>query len=82
MALKAAKGEINEKDKDVAYITKRFLKVMRNNRGFQRRENSSRLATSNNLCHKCGKASHFIKEFPIHKVEHNNYGRGGSDKDK
>lgn len=45
LALEVAKSEECEENKDVAYITKRFLKVMRKNGGFQRRGNSSRSTT-------------------------------------
>lgn len=75
LALKAAKGEISEEDEDMTYITKRFLKVRRKNRGFQRRGNSSRSATGNDLCHKCENLGHFIKNFLIHNVEHKEDGR-------
>lgn len=44
---------------------------MKKNGGFQRRGNSSRSTTRNDLCHKCGKQDHFIKEYPMHKVDYN-----------
>ncbi|XP_047263642.1 uncharacterized protein LOC124896147 [Capsicum annuum] len=82
LALKAAKGEACEKEEDVAYITERFLKVLRRNGGFQRRGNSSGSIARNDLCHKCRKAGHFIKECPMHKLEHKDYRRGGPDEGK
>lgn len=77
LALKEAKGDVCEEDKDVAYITKIFIKVMRRNRGFQRRGNSRISTTRNVLCHKCRKTDHFIKDCLRNKVEHKDYRRGG-----
>lgn len=82
MALKAAKGEDCEENEDVAYLIERFIKVMTRNRRFRRRNNSKRSATGNNLCHKYVKANHFIKDHPIHKLKHKDYGRDGPDKGK
>lgn len=70
LALEAAKGEIIKEGKDIAYITKWFLKVIIRNWGFQRRGNSSRSPTGNDLSHKYEKPSHFIKDCLMHKAKH------------
>lgn len=42
---------------------------MQKHRGFKK-ENSSRVATANDLCHKYGKPWHFIRYCLIHKMEY------------
>ncbi|XP_070049302.1 uncharacterized protein [Nicotiana tomentosiformis] len=52
----------------MAYLTKRFQKMVRRNGGITKRGSSSR-PTSYDLCHKCGKPGHFIKDCPLHKQD-------------
>lgn len=66
MALKAAEEYSSEEYENMAYFTRKFHKVIRRNR-FLRKENSSRAANANELCHNCGKSGYFIKYYPIHK---------------
>lgn len=82
LALKDVKGEISKEHKYTAYVSKRFLKVIRKNIGFQRRRDLSRSANGNYLCQKYGKPSHLIKDYPMQKMEHKKYDRGGFDKGK
>lgn len=71
--MKIANGESNDKDKDTTYIIRRFLKIIRRNEGFPRKENSNKYSGENDPCHKCGKPGHFIKQCPLHKVQYKDY---------
>ena len=66
----------------MAYLTKRFQKIIRKNRGFRKGGNTPRAATDSNSCHKCGKARHFIRDSLILKVENKEYKRPGGENDK
>ncbi|XP_075076676.1 uncharacterized protein LOC142163302 [Nicotiana tabacum] len=56
----------------MTYLTKRFQKMVRRNGGILKRGNSNK--TKNyDLCHKCGKPGHFIKDCPLLKQEHSKY---------
>lgn len=48
------------KEEYMAYLTKRFRKIIRKNRGFRNGENPPRAATTRDTYHKCGKTGHFI----------------------
>ncbi|XP_070006294.1 uncharacterized protein [Nicotiana sylvestris] len=52
----------------MAYLTKRFQKVVRRNNGIPNRGSISK-AKNNDLCHKCGKPWHFIKDCPLLKQD-------------
>lgn len=47
LALKSVKGKSSEEDEDIAYITRRFQKIVRGNKGFLRKENTSKLLREN-----------------------------------
>ncbi|XP_070028996.1 uncharacterized protein [Nicotiana sylvestris] len=68
LVLKAENSESSEEDSDMAYLTKRFQKMARINGGIPKRGSSSK-ARNNDLCHKCGKLGHFIKDFSLLKQE-------------
>ncbi|XP_070009507.1 uncharacterized protein [Nicotiana sylvestris] len=68
LVLKAENNDSNEKDSDMAYLTKRFQKMVRRNGGIPKRGSSSK-ARNNDLCHKCEKPGHFIKDCPFLKQE-------------
>ncbi|KAH0689140.1 hypothetical protein KY289_016498 [Solanum tuberosum] len=53
----------------MAYVTRRFQKILKKHRGFQKKIPSSRTATANDLCHKCGKPGHFMRNCPSTKQE-------------
>uniref|UniRef100_A0A1S3X0X5 CCHC-type domain-containing protein n=1 Tax=Nicotiana tabacum TaxID=4097 RepID=A0A1S3X0X5_TOBAC len=56
----------------MAYITKRFKKMVRRNVGILKRGNSSK-PKNFDLCYKCGNPGHFIKDCPFLKQEHSKY---------
>ncbi|XP_070016969.1 uncharacterized protein [Nicotiana sylvestris] len=68
LVLKPESSDSSEEDNDMAYLTKRFQKMVRRNGGIPKRGNSSK-ARNNNLCHRCRKLGHFIKECPLLKQE-------------
>ncbi|XP_070013569.1 uncharacterized protein [Nicotiana sylvestris] len=72
MVLKAESNDSSEEDSDMAYLTKRFQKIVRRNGGILKKGNSSR-PKNYDLCNKCGKPGHFIKAFPLMKQEHPKY---------
>nr|XP_033517713.1 uncharacterized protein LOC117281984 [Nicotiana tomentosiformis] len=53
----------------MAYLTIRFQKMVRRNGGIPKRGSSSK-PKNYDLCHKCGKPGHFIKDCPLLKQEH------------
>ncbi|XP_049364246.1 uncharacterized protein LOC125829001 [Solanum verrucosum] len=82
LVLKINSGDDSSEEDDMAYLTKRFQKIVRKHGGFKRRGNLPRVATTNDLYHKCGKAGHFIRDCPILKAENKEYQRPGGEKDK
>ncbi|XP_070047150.1 uncharacterized protein [Nicotiana tomentosiformis] len=56
----------NNEDADMAYLTKRFQKMVRRNGGIPKRGSSSKLKHYD-LYHKCGMPGHFIKDCPLLK---------------
>ncbi|XP_070056835.1 uncharacterized protein [Nicotiana tomentosiformis] len=74
--LKAENNDSSEEDSDMAYLTRRFQKMVRRNGGIPKRGSSSK-PKNYDLCHKCGKPGHFIKDYPLLKQE---YFKHNSDK--
>ncbi|XP_070009858.1 uncharacterized protein [Nicotiana sylvestris] len=68
LVLKAESSDSSDKDSDMAYLTKRFQKMVRRNGGIPKRGSSSK-ARNNDLCQRCGKPGHFIKDCPLAKQE-------------
>ncbi|XP_049358857.1 uncharacterized protein LOC125823532 [Solanum verrucosum] len=83
LVLKITPGETSSEKYDMAYLTKRFQKIVRKYRGFRKGGNPHRAASASDLCHKqCGKAGHFIRDCPILKAKSKEYQRPGGEKDK
>ncbi|XP_070014220.1 uncharacterized protein [Nicotiana sylvestris] len=74
MVLKSESNDSSEKDSDMAYLPKRFQKMVRKNRGILKRGNSSR-PKNYDLCHKCGKPGHFIKDSKRNSVPDKHFKR-------
>ena len=51
--LKFKREDESSEDNDMAYLTRRFQKFVRKNKGFRKGGNFPRAATSNDICHKC-----------------------------
>ncbi|XP_070041592.1 uncharacterized protein [Nicotiana tomentosiformis] len=68
LVLKTDNNESSGEDADMAYLTKRFQKMVRKNRGIPKKGNSNK-PNGYDLCHKCGKPGHFIKDFPLLKQD-------------
>lgn len=47
-----------------------------------KRGSASKCLNRNDLCHKCGKPGHLIKDCPMHKVEYKHYVKVGGHKDR
>ncbi|XP_015073385.1 uncharacterized protein LOC107017680 [Solanum pennellii] len=69
LVLKFNPGEASSEEDDMTYLTKRFQKIIRKNRGFRKEGNPARAATASDSCHKCGKFGYFIRECPMLKAE-------------
>ena len=80
--LKYRSEEDSTDDDDMAYLIRKFQKIVRKNKGFRKGANVPRTATQNDTCFKCGKATHFIREFPLLKVESKEYQKPRGDKEK
>ncbi|XP_070004463.1 MAR-binding filament-like protein 1 [Nicotiana sylvestris] len=72
LVLKDDNNDSSEEDSDIAYLTKRFQKMVRRNGGILKRSNSSK-PKNYDLYHKCGKPGHFIKDCPLLKQEYSKY---------
>nr|XP_016468347.1 PREDICTED: terminal uridylyltransferase 7-like [Nicotiana tabacum] len=66
MVLKAESSESSDEDSDMAYLTKRFQTMVQRHGGIPKWGSSSK-ARNNDLCHRCGKPGHFIKDCPLAK---------------
>ena len=60
---------MTEEEAEMAYATKMFQKIMKRHGGFQKKGSTSRTVTTNDLCHKCSKPGHFMRDFPNQKQE-------------
>lgn len=69
LVLKFTLGEEPSEKDYMAYLTKRFWKILRKNRGFKKGGNPPRAAISSATCHKYGKAAHFLRDCPMLKAE-------------
>ncbi|XP_070008496.1 intracellular protein transport protein USO1-like [Nicotiana sylvestris] len=74
LVLKVESNDSSEEDSDMAYLTKRFQKMVRRNGGILKRGNSSK-PKNYDLCHKCGKPEHFIKDSKRHPVPDKHFKR-------
>ncbi|XP_070037107.1 uncharacterized protein [Nicotiana tomentosiformis] len=68
LVLKTDNNNSSGEDGDMAYLTRRFQKMVRRNGGIPKRGSSSK-PKNYDLCHKCGKPGHFIKECPLLKQD-------------
>ncbi|XP_070021875.1 uncharacterized protein [Nicotiana sylvestris] len=68
LVLKAESSDSSEEDSEMAYLAKRFQKMVRRTGGIPKRGSSSR-ARNNDLHHRCGKPGYFIKDCPLVKQE-------------
>ena len=67
----------------MSYLTERYQKIVKKHGGFQEEKvNSNRTENANDVCFKCGKQDHFIRDFPIHKGENKKCVKSGGDKNK
>ena len=82
LILKYRSEQDSSNDDDMVYLIKRFQKIVRKNKGFRKGANVSRTATQNDTCHKCGKAGHFIREYPLLKAKNKEYQKPRGDKEK
>ncbi|XP_070017594.1 uncharacterized protein [Nicotiana sylvestris] len=68
LVLETENNESNGEDGDMAYLTRRFQKMVRKNGGIPKRGSSSK-PKNYDLCYKCGKPGHFIKDCPFLKQD-------------
>ncbi|XP_070036060.1 nuclear matrix constituent protein 1-like [Nicotiana tomentosiformis] len=66
LVLKTDSNDSSGEDGDMAYLTRRFQKMVRMNGGIPKRGSSSK-PKHYDLYHKCGKPGHFIKDCPLLK---------------
>nr|XP_009590334.1 uncharacterized protein LOC104087531 [Nicotiana tomentosiformis] len=70
LILKADNSYSSGDDADMAYLTRRFQKMVRRIGDIPKKGSSCRNTKGCDCCHKCGKPRHFIKDFPLHKKDH------------
>ncbi|XP_019262645.1 PREDICTED: uncharacterized protein LOC109240450 [Nicotiana attenuata] len=59
----------------MAYLTRRFQKMVQRNGDLPKKRISSK-PKGYNFCHKCGKLGHFIKYCPLHKKDQYKHNTG------
>ncbi|XP_070014264.1 uncharacterized protein [Nicotiana sylvestris] len=64
LVLKADNNDSSDEDSDMAYLTKRFQKMVRRN-GEMLKTDSSNIPKNYYLCYKCGNPGHFMKDYPL-----------------
>ncbi|XP_070012926.1 uncharacterized protein [Nicotiana sylvestris] len=79
LVLKSNSNDSSEEDSDMAYLTKRIQKIVRRNGEMLRRGSFSK-PKNYDLCHKCGKPGHFIKDYPLLKQVFSKYNPEKADK--
>jgi len=52
----------SKEEDELAYLTRRFQKIIKKHGGFQKKGSTNRVANANDLCHKCGKPGHFTRD--------------------
>ncbi|XP_015167052.1 uncharacterized protein [Solanum tuberosum] len=67
VALKTSQNDVTGEEDEMAYVTKRFQKIIKKHGGFQKKASTSKAANANDLCHKCGKPGHFMTDCPSQK---------------
>ncbi|XP_070026663.1 uncharacterized protein [Nicotiana sylvestris] len=75
LVLKTDNNDSSGEDAHMAYLTKRFQKMVRRNGGIPKRGSSSK-PRGYDLCHKYGNPGYFIQDCPLHKQQkykHNTY---------
>ena len=75
------KSDKDSSDDDMAYLISRFQKIVRKNKIYKRGTNGTRNATQSDICYKCRKAGHFIRECPLLKNENKEHQKPRSDKE-
>ncbi|XP_070056793.1 uncharacterized protein [Nicotiana tomentosiformis] len=70
LVLKADNSDSSGDHANMAYLTRRFQKMVHRNGGIPKKGSSSRNTIGYDCCHKCGKLGHFIKDSPLHKQDH------------
>ncbi|XP_070020008.1 uncharacterized protein [Nicotiana sylvestris] len=68
LVLKFDYNDSGEEDSDMAYLTKRFQKMVRRNREMLKRNSSDRPRNCD-LCYRCGKPEYFMKDCPLLQQE-------------
>lgn len=66
----------------MTYLTKRFRKIARKHEGFRKGENFPRTVSTSDICDRCGKVLHFMRECSMDKLENKEYHRLRGEKDK
>nr|XP_009802548.1 PREDICTED: uncharacterized protein LOC104248056 [Nicotiana sylvestris] len=71
LVLKTNSNDSSGEDEDMAYLTRKFQKMVRRNGAIPKR-GSSRKPRNYDLYYKCGKPGHFIKDCPLLKQDQYN----------
>ncbi|KAH0701671.1 hypothetical protein KY285_015949 [Solanum tuberosum] len=64
VAMKTSQNDVTGEEDEMSYATRRFQKIIKKHEVFQKKASTSRAANANDLCHKCGKPGHFMKDCP------------------
>ncbi|XP_049399696.1 uncharacterized protein LOC125863713 [Solanum stenotomum] len=73
ISLKNSQNDATQEEDEMAYVTKRFQKIIKKHDVFQKKASTSRATNANDLYHKCGKPGHFMRDCPSQKQETQNF---------
>ncbi|XP_049410536.1 uncharacterized protein LOC125873707 [Solanum stenotomum] len=59
----------SEEEDEMAYLTRKFQKIVKKHVRFQKKGITSRVANTSDLCHKSGKTGHFMRDCQSQKQE-------------
>lgn len=81
LALKSTPS-YDDKDEDIAYLTRRFCKIVRKHGDFGKKGSSSQASIGVDLCHRYRKPRYFMRDCLMNKFENKGHAKLGNDRQR